>query len=234
MKQRLQKIIAAAGLMSRRAADEALAAGRVLVNGRAAAPGDRADPESDEIRVDGKPLPPQERRLYLMLHKPRGYVCTLHDEQGRKTVAELVGDVGARVYPVGRLDLNSEGLLLMTNDGDFADRVMHPSHEVEKTYQTWVEGEDAERAALRLSRPMTIDGYTVRPARVETLSRTERGLCLSVTIHEGRNRQVRKMCEQAGLRVTRLRRVREGALSLGELPVGRWRYLTEEEIRSFL
>ena len=233
MRERLQKIIAVAGLMSRRAAEECLAAGRVTVNGRPASPGDKADPETDRICVDGKALPSAEEKVYLILNKPRGYVCTLSDEKGRRTVAELVRGAGTRLYPVGRLDLNSEGLLLMTNDGDFANRVMHPSHEIEKTYQTWVEGEDLESAAERLSRPMTIDGYAIRPARVELLERTERGLCLSVTIHEGRNRQVRKMCQQAGLRVTRLRRVREGSLSLGDLPGGRWRHLTEEELESF-
>lgn len=234
MSEKLQKIIASAGLMSRRAAEELLSAGRVTVNGRPAALGDRADAEADRICVDGKALPTQEKKVYLMLHKPRGYVCTLSDEKGRKTVAELVRDVGERVYPVGRLDLNSEGLLLMTNDGDFANRLMHPSHEISKTYHTWVEGEELDSAAERLSRPMTIDGYAIRPAQAELLRRTERGACLSVTIHEGRNRQVRKMCEQCALRVTRLQRVREGRLSLGELPAGKWRYLTEDEIKSFL
>lgn len=233
MSQRLQKIIASAGLMSRRAAEACLAAGRVTVNGRVAGPGDRADSAADRICVDGRPLPSEEKKVYLMLHKPRGYVCTLSDEKGRRTVAELVGDAGARVYPVGRLDLNSEGLLLMTNDGDFANRVMHPSHEVSKTYHTWVEGEDLDSAAERLSRPMTIDGYAIRPAQVELLSRTAHGACLAVTIHEGRNRQVRKMCEQVSLRVTRLRRVSEGSIQLGSLPSGSWRELTEDEILSF-
>ena len=233
MSEKLQKIIASAGLMSRRAAEEYLAAGRVSVNGRTAALGDRADPESDRICVDGEPLPSQGEKVYLMLHKPRGYVCTLSDEKGRRTVAELVSGAGTRVYPVGRLDLNSEGLLLMTNDGDFANRVMHPSHEVSKTYHIWVEGGELDSAAERLSRPMTIDGYAIRPAQVELLRKTEHGLCLAVTIHEGRNRQVRKMCEQCALHVSRLLRVREGSLKLGDLPAGRWRMLTKEEIESF-
>lgn len=234
MIQRLQKIIAAAGLMSRRAAEDAIAAGRVTVNGKTAALGDRADGERDSIYLDGKQISAAEEKRYVMLHKPRGYVTTLSDEKGRRSVAELVGGAGVRLYPVGRLDLDSEGLLLMTNDGDFANRVMHPSHEVEKTYQTWVRGEDLEHAAERLSQPMLIDGYAIRPAQVELQRLTDGEACLLVTIHEGRNRQVRKMCEQVDLQVTRLQRVSEGSVQLGKLPVGKWRYLTEDEIQSLL
>ena len=234
MIQRLQKIIAAAGLMSRRAAEDAIAAGRVTVNGKTAALGDRADGERDSIYLDGKQISAAEEKRYVMLHKPRGYVTTLSDEKGRRSVAELVGGAGVRLYPVGRLDLDSEGLLLMTNDGDFANRVMHPSHEVEKTYQTWVRGKDLEHAAERLSQPMLIDGYAIRPAQVELQRLTDGEACLLVTIHEGRNRQVRKMCEQVDLQVTRLQRVSEGSVQLGKLPVGKWRYLTEDEIQSLL
>lgn len=233
MRERLQKIIAAAGLMSRRTAEEAISAGRVRVNGAVAALGDQADPAADEILLDGRPLPAEERKVYLMLHKPRGVVTTLSDEKGRRSVRDLVADAGARVYPVGRLDLDSEGLLLMTNDGDFANLLTHPSHEISKTYHTWVTGEDLDTAAERLSRPMELDGRPIRPARVELLHRGAQEACLSVTIHEGRNRQVRRMCELCSLRVTRLRRVSEGALRLGDLPSGKWRHLTEEEIRSF-
>lgn len=235
MAERLQKIIASAGLMSRRAAEEAIRAGRVSCNGQTASIGDSADPALDIICVDGAPVRLQEQKVYLMLHKPRGVVTTMSDEQGRKSVSDLVKDVGARVYPVGRLDLDSEGLLLMTNDGDFANRVMHPSHEVSKCYETWVKGDDIETAVKALTQPMLIDGYEIRPATVRLLRRiSEQEALLSITIHEGRNRQVRKMCEAVGLRVTRLLRVSEGSLRLGDLPSGKWRYLTNEEIESFI
>lgn len=234
MGERLQKIIASAGLMSRRAAEEAIRAGRVSCNGQIASIGDTADPAADRICLDGRPVVPQNEKVYLMLHKPRGVVTTMSDEKGRKTVFDLVRDVGVRVYPVGRLDLDSEGLLLMTNDGNFAERVMHPSREVEKCYETWVKGDDLDDAVKALMQPMQIDGYRIRPAEVSLLRRTsEREAVLSVTIHEGRNRQVRKMCESVGLRVTRLLRVREGELLLGRLPAGSWRRLTNEEIKSF-
>ena len=234
MLERVQKIMAAAGLMSRRAAEEAIRAGRVSVNGKPVSVGDRADPAADDIRLDGKSLKTGEEKIYLALHKPRGVVTTMSDEKGRKNVADLVAGLGARVYPVGRLDLNSEGLLLMTNDGDFANRVTHPSHEIDKCYHTWVSGEQIESAAQRLSRPMTIDGYAIRPAKVKLLRLLgDHEALLSVTIHEGRNRQVRKMCQQVGLRVKRLLRVSEGAVRLGDLPAGKWRSLTEEEIASF-
>lgn len=232
MPERVQKIIAASGLMSRRAAEERIAQGRVKVNGRTAEPGDRADPERDEIRVDGKPLPGPGARRYVLLHKPRGYVTTLSDEQGRRCVTELLRDIPERVYPVGRLDMDSEGLLLLTNDGDFANRLMHPSHEVEKCYRTWVQGEAAIMRAELLRGPMEIDGYEIAPAKVELHEPIPGGAVLDITIHEGRNRQVRKMCEQAGLKVTRLVRIREGALTLGDLPRGKWRDLTEEEVQS--
>lgn len=220
--------------MSRRAAEEAIRAGRVSCNGRIASLGETAEPGQDHICLDGLPVVPQEQKIYLMLHKPRGVVTSMNDEQGRRSVADLVKDVGARVYPVGRLDLDSEGLLLMTNDGDFANRVMHPSHEVSKCYETWVKGSDVDAAVKSLGQPMRIDGYEIRPATVRLLRRiSEQEALLSITIHEGRNRQVRKMCESVGLRVTRLLRVSEGSLHLGDLPSGSWRNLTKEEIKSF-
>lgn len=229
MEERLQKLLSARGIASRRTAEAYLAAGRVTVNGRPAQVGDRADPERDEIRVDGRPLPTLERRTYLMLNKPRGYVTTLSDEKGRKTVAQLVSGCGARVWPVGRLDLDSEGLLLLTDDGELTQKLLHPSHEVEKEYHVWVEG-DLKRALPILRGSMSLDGIPLHPAKVETV---KPGV-LSVVIHEGRNRQVRRMCAAAGLRVTRLRRVREGGLTIGELPVGRWRTLTEDELSRLL
>ncbi len=234
MTERIQKLISAAGLMSRRAAEEAIAAGRVEVNGEKAGLGDRADPAADRITVDGKELPRTEEKLYLMLNKPRGYVTTLHDEKGRRNVTELMTGLDARVYPVGRLDMYSEGLLLLTNDGDFANRVMHPSHEVTKTYRTWVTGADIEKAVKVLRRPMEIDGTAVRAQGVDIEQSFPGGALLNVRIGEGRNRQVRKMCEQAGLKVTRLQRVAEGGVELGSLKSGCWRRLTGDEIKSLL
>ena len=230
-RDKLQKIIAAAGLTSRRAAEELIRTGRVTVNGLPAQLGDRADAQRDKICVDGKPLPAPGRRLYIVLNKPKGYVTTLHDEKGRRSVDELVQDLEERVYPVGRLDMDSEGLLILTNDGDFANRLMHPRHEVEKSYRTWVSGEGIREKAALLRKPMEIDGYALRPAAVEIEEAGVNTGRLLITVHEGRNRQVRKMCQRVGLKVTRLRRIREGAVSLGNLPLGKWRYLTEHELR---
>ena len=228
MKERLQKILSQRGLASRRKAEEWISAGRVQVNGAVAALGDSADPEQDEILLDGKPLPEAGNKVYILLHKPRGYVTTLSDEKGRKNVVELV-DCGTRVYPVGRLDMDSEGLLILTNDGDFANTMMHPKHEVCKTYEVWVKGFH-EKAEQLLRRPIELDGYRIRPPKVALLEQTGDKAKFSVTIHEGRNRQVRRMCEAAGMTVTRLKRVSEGSLQLGSLPLGKWRYLTEEEL----
>ena len=228
MAERLQKILSARGVASRRKAEELIQKGLVTVNGTAAVLGDTADPETDEILVEGRPLPSQSEYVYILLHKPRGYVTTLSDEKGRPNAAQLVADCGVRVYPVGRLDMDSEGLLLFTNDGEFANALMHPKHEVKKTYDTWVTGY-APGAEKKLSRPIVLDGYTIRPPKVKLL-RAEGGKAkLQITIHEGRNRQVRRMCEAAGMTVTRLKRIKEGNLSLGNLPLGKWRYLTPEE-----
>ena len=234
MKERLQKIISASGLMSRRAAEELIAAGKVSVNGATAALGDKAEAGIDRILVDGKALPSAGEKLYIMLNKPRGYVTTLSDEKGRKNVSELVKELGTRLYPVGRLDMYSEGLLLMTNDGDFANRLMHPSHQVDKCYHTWVKGEDMGWAVELLRCPMEIDGYVTSPAQVDILELKGEEALLGITIHEGRNRQVRKMCEAAGLKVTRLMRVSEGGVELGTLKSGRWRRLTEDELNMLL
>lgn len=229
MKQRLQKIISGAGLASRRAAEEMILAGRIRVNGETAGLGMSANPETDEITVDGKKLKMNAEKVYIMLNKPRGYVTTLSDEKGRRTVAELVADAGRRLYPVGRLDLNSEGLLIMTDDGEAANALMHPSHNVAKTYRVEVEGENIEDACGVLRSPLVIDGYRIRPAEVAAVGSGAGRTALEITIHEGRNRQVRKMCELAGLRVLRLTRVSEGELRLGSLQTGKWRYLTDKE-----
>ena len=203
--------------------------GWVTVNGVPAELGQRADPDRDDIRVDGRPLAEREELVYLLLNKPRGYVTTLSDEKGRKTVADLVSDCGARVYPVGRLDLDSEGLLIMTNDGALTQHLLHPSGEVNKTYLVSVYGPVAG-AAERLSAVTELGGEPIRPALVEVLRRTGQTAELSVTIHEGKNRQVRRMCQACGLTVKRLRRVREHTLELGDLPAGKWRRLTAEEV----
>lgn len=229
MTERLQKILSARGVASRRKAEEMIKQGRVHVNGIAASLGDSADPEVDVILVDGSRLPSQGSFVYIMLNKPRGYVTTLSDEKGRKNAAMLVADCGTRVYPVGRLDMDSEGLLLFTNDGEFANRLMHPKHEVNKTYDTWVTGYVSE-AEERLSLPMELDGYAIRTPGVKLLYADGEKAKLRITIHEGRNRQVRRMCQAAGMTVTRLRRISEGALRLGDLPCGSWRYLTEDEL----
>ena len=228
MKERLQKILSARGVASRRKAEELIGQGRVAVNGLPASLGDTADPETDEILLDGKPLPSRQASVYILLHKPRGYVTTLSDEKGRKNVTQLV-DCGTRVYPVGRLDMDSEGLLLLTNDGEFANRVMHPKHEVKKCYEVWVKGYHPASTAL-LARPIALDGVPIRKPEVKLLWEEAGKAKYLVTIHEGRNRQVRRMCEAAGMTVTRLKRISEGALCLGDLPAGQWRYLTEKEV----
>ena len=229
MTERLQKILSARGVASRRAAEELIKAGRVCVNGRMAALGDSADPEKDEILLDGKLLPSRQEQVYIMLNKPRGYVTTLSDEKGRENVAQLVADCGVRVYPVGRLDMDSEGLLLLTNDGDFANALMHPKHEVDKTYEVWVKGHHPAAPGL-LGRPIELDGYRIKKPQVKLLRSDEDRAKYLVTIHEGRNRQIRRMCEAAGMTVTRLRRICEGKLQLGDLPLGKWRYLTDQEV----
>ena len=229
MTERLQKIIASRGLCSRRQAEAMIEAGRVLVNGRTALLGESADEDRDEILVDGAPLPRLEKRVYLMLNKPRGYVTTLRDEKGRKNAAGLVAGCGERVYPVGRLDMDSEGLLLFTNDGEFANHLMHPSHEMSKRYYVWVKDYSPEGMRL-LGRPIELDGYRIRPPKLKLLAHTRDGTLIEVTIHEGRNRQIRRMCDEAGMEVIRLKRVQEGDLKLGDLKKGQWRHLTQEEV----
>ncbi len=229
MKERLQKILSAAGVASRRNAEQMITNGRVSVNGCVAHLGDCADVEADDIRLDGEPLPAATEKVYIMLHKPRGYVTTLSDEKGRQTVAQLVAECGKRVYPVGRLDMDSEGLLLMTNDGAFANAWMHPKQEVEKVYEVWIYGYH-EGVLAKLSRPIMLDGYQIKPPKIKLLWQNQGKAKLLITIHEGRNRQIRRMCEAAEIRVTRLRRIAEGNVKLADLPLGKWRYLTAEEM----
>ena len=229
MRERLQKLIARAGVCSRRSAESLLTAGRVTVNGVAAHLGDKADADTDVIAIDGTAIAFAEPSVYLMLNKPRGYVTTLRDELGRATAAELVADCGTRVFPVGRLDKDSEGLLLFTNDGALMQAMTHPSHQVDKTYEVTVTGQ-LEGAADRLSAVTELDGEPIMPAQVEIMERRQGQALLQVTIHQGKNRQIRRMCAQVGLQVTRLRRVSEDALTLGDLKPGQWRYLTDAEV----
>lgn len=231
MEERLQKILSSCGVASRRAVEEWIVAGRVKVNGQVAQLGAKADLERDRIEVDGKLLKAKEGRTYLMLNKPRGYVTTLSDEKGRKNVAQLVSGCGKRVWPVGRLDLDSEGLLILTDDGDLTQKLIHPSHEIEKEYLVWVTG-DAAKGIPILSAPMELDGDRLAPAKVRK-GRVSGGVTqLSITIHQGKNRQVRRMCAKAGLEVLRLKRIREGKLNLDRtLAVGAFRHLTEEEVK---
>ena len=233
MKERLQKILSGAGVCSRRAAESYITAGRVKVNGIIANLGDSADLEADEILVDGRPLRKNgPRPVYIMLNKPRGYVTTLSDEAGRKTVADLLSDVPERVYPVGRLDMHSEGLLILTNDGDLAHHLTHPSHEVYKEYLVKLSpDEDGLPSPEKpLSGVIELDGEKLLPAKCRLLAKTESGYIMTIAIRQGKNRQIRRMCAKCGYTVNSLKRVSEGDVKLGELPSGRWRYLTEKEI----
>jgi len=204
------------------------------VNGLIASLGDKADADSDEIALDGTLIREREDKIYLLLNKPRGYVTTLSDERGRPTVAELVSGCGRRVYPVGRLDMNSEGLLLLTDDGAFANRMAHPSHRTEKEYHVKVTGNMAGVDKRLMALRALEDGTPIVPAYVRILRTGDGGGVLSVVIHQGLNRQVRRMCAQVGLAVRRLKRVREGSLLLGDLVPGSWRRLTREEVEELL
>lgn len=233
MIQRLQKIISAAGIASRRAAETMIAEGRVVVNGKTATVGMSADPDADEILVDGEPVSISTRRRYIVLNKPRGYVTTMKDEFDRPTVAELVADAGGRLYPVGRLDMDSEGLLIMTDDGELANALMHPSHEVNKLYTVFVQGQDIKASVKALQAMDNLEGEPIAKPQVMLVELKGTGAELQITIHEGKNRQIRRMCKACGLGVSRLIRIAEGPVILGELPRGKWRYMTRDEI-SFL
>lgn len=231
MEDRLQKILSAAGACSRRAAEDYIRAGRVTVNGVVAHIGQKADPDKDSIMLDGREIVNKhDEFLYMMLHKPVGYVTTLSDEQGRPSVADLIQDIPERVWPVGRLDQNSEGLLLLTNDGDITHRLLHPSFRVEKEYHVWVNG-NISRALPILRGPLELDGELLAPAQIDVMRDEGEHGVLKFVIHQGKKRQVRRMCAAGGLKVTRLLRVREGELLLGDLPKGKWRTLSESEIK---
>ncbi len=233
MGSRLQKILSASGLMSRRKAEEAILDGRVTCNGKTAVLGDTAE-DGDVIKLDGKPIPGPETKQYFLLNKPRGYVCTMQDEKGRKTVRDLLPASAGRVYPVGRLDLMSEGLLLMTNDGEFAFRIAHPSGNILKTYRVTVTGADLEKRLERMSEPFILDGNSIRAVNLEIIKKADAEAVFDITIREGKNREIRRMCEISGLKVKRLIRIREGDFSVENLSAGMFRCLTEEEITSVL
>ena len=228
---RIQKFFTDNAVMSRRAAEAAIQDGRVSVNGETALIGQKIDPEQDVVTLDGKVIRPTNiQKTYIMLNKPRGYVTTLSDEQGRRTVAELVQDCGARVYPVGRLDMDSEGLLLLTNDGELTLRLTHPRHEIPKIYHVTIRGEIDDERLDKLKNVRRIDNYNLAPVGIHLLSRERGESCIEFTLYEGRNRQIRKMCQAVDLKITRLRRVAIGELKLGSLPCGKWQHLTQKQI----
>ena len=232
--QRIQKVLADQGICSRREAERLIAAGKVKVNGHPVTLGDKMDPDYDKVMIDGQTQRIVRKRqyTYIMLHKPRGYLTTRSDDRGRKTVMDLVSDVPAMLRPVGRLDKDSEGLLLLTNDGDFANLLTHPSHGVSKLYRVTVRPHATEEQIIALTDGVVLDdGTKTLPAAIHVVTDEPERTVLEMTIREGKNRQIRRMCRQAGLAVRRLQRVREHTLTLGDLPVGRWRYLTQQELQ---
>ena len=231
MAERLQKLIAQAGLVSRREAEKWIEQGKVILNGHPAKLGDRADLTVDRIRVNGKDLTTVEEKVTVLLNKPRGYVSTLKDPEGRRLVTDLVADIPQRLFPVGRLDYNTEGLLLLTNDGELAQRVSHPSHHIEKTYLVKVRGFLTVKMVKRLEQGLLLDDGKTAPAKVAKIRTSGSNCWFELTIHEGRNRQVRLMCEKLGLSVVRLKRIRLDFLDLTDVISGSYRHLTLSEIR---
>lgn len=232
--ERLQKYLAECGVASRRKSEELIAVGKVKVNGHVAQIGDKIDPRRDLVTVRGKKVRKTQRNYYILLHKPRGYVTTVSDELGRKTVMDLVRDIDARLYPVGRLDKDSEGLLLLTNDGAFANALTHPRHAYSKKYRVTIRGKVDDSALLQLREGIDLDGRMTAPCDVTVLTAEENRTVLEFVLHEGRNRQIRRMCEAVELEVIRLKRIAVGSLKLGMLPVGKWRELTDNEVQKLM
>lgn len=230
---RISKYFTDCGVMSRRAADAAVENGEVKINGEIAVLGQKVTPGVDEVTWRGKKITPPSTpaKMTIMLNKPRGYLTTLSDDKGRHTVAELIRDTGTRLYPVGRLDMDSDGLLILTNDGELANKLSHPSHNVDKVYLAYVDGHVTAEQMEAMTHPIEIDGKLTSPAQVRKAAYNQFETALEVTIHDGRNRQVRRLCEREGLHVRKLTRVAEGSLLLGELDEGKWRKLSEKEIR---
>ena len=232
---KLQKYFSDCGILSRRAAEEEIKQGKVTVNGEVAFLGMRISPDVDVVIYKGaRVLAQSEEKLYILLNKPRGIVTTLSDEKGRPTVLSLISGLGARVYPVGRLDIDSDGLLLLTNDGALTNKLTHPRHKIPKIYNVTVKGEVTEGALTLLSSPLVIDGYKIQPVKVEIIKKEPSQTILKMTLYEGRNRQIRKMCALADLKITRLTRVALGNIALGSLEVGKWRFLTDAEANYLL
>ena len=229
---RLQKYMAECGIASRRKSEELIADGKVRINGKVAMIGDKVDPKNDKVTVSGERVSKETDMKYIMLYKPRGFVTTMSDEQGRKCVADLVSDVPVRVYPVGRLDKDSEGLLLLTNDGEFANNMTHPSKHVPKRYRVTVRPAINEDILNRLTTGIMIDGKMTLPCDITVISQEPGRVVMEIVLVEGRNRQIRKMCEEVGLEVARLKRVQIGPLKLGMLQQGTWRELTPQEVKS--
>ena len=230
-KIRLQKHLSECGIASRRKAEELIAAGKVKINGHIAEIGAKVDPKRDKVTVRGKAVVPVNEKVYIMLNKPRGFVTTMSDELGRKTVSDLVADAQARIFPVGRLDRDSEGLLIMTNDGDFANKLTHPSSHVNKTYRVTVKGVAEEEQLLKMKEGIVLDGRKTLPCDCFVAERKPDRTVLIFVLSEGRNRQIRRMCEEVGLEVLRLKRTEIAGVKLGMLPQGKWRPLNEREMR---
>ncbi len=228
---RLQKYMSENGIASRRKSEEMIEAGKVKVNGRVATLGDKVDPVRDKIVVSGKRVVRNKTKMYIMLHKPRGFVTTMSDELGRKCVSELVEDAGVRLFPVGRLDRNSEGLLLMTNDGEFSNMLTHPSRHVSKVYRVTVREKVTEEQLTKLTEGIMLDGTKTLPCDIHIIDKGENRTVLNVVLYEGRNRQIRRMCEAVGLTVIRLKRTEIAGVRLGMLPQGKWRELNEKEMQ---
>ena len=231
---RLQKFMAECGVASRRKSEELIEMGKVKVNGHVANIGDKINPKRDIVTVRGKKINKVDRMYYIMLNKPRGYVTTVSDELGRKTVMDLITDIDERVYPVGRLDKDSEGLLLLTNDGSFTNCMTHPSHNYAKVYRVTVRPSVNDSILNNLRNGIEIDGRKTAPCEVTVLEEQENRVVLEFVLHEGRNRQIRKMCESQGLEVARLKRLSVGSLKLGMLPQGKYRELSEIEVKKLL
>ncbi len=228
---RLQKYMSENGIASRRKSEEMIEAGKVKVNGRVASLGDKVDPIRDKIVVSGKRVVRNKTKMYIMLHKPRGFVTTMSDELGRKCVSELVEDAGVRLFPVGRLDRNSEGLLLMTNDGAFSNMLTHPSRHVSKVYRVTVREKVTEEQLTKLTEGIMLDGTKTLPCDVHIIDKADNRTVLNIVLYEGRNRQIRRMCEAVGLTVIRLKRTEIAGVRLGMLPQGKWRELNEKEMQ---
>lgn len=228
---RLQKYFTDCGVLSRRAAEEEIRRGTVTVNGIQAEVGQKIDPDTDVVEYKGRVvLPTTIAHHYILLNKPRGFVTTLSDEKGRHTVSEIVAALGVRVYPVGRLDMDSDGALLLTDDGALTQKLTHPRHEIPKHYEVTVRGRVSDAQLQRLNGSFLMDGYQTRPAEVKLLSQNRAGAALSFTLYEGRNRQIRRMCEEVKLSITRLTRVAIGNITLDGVEIGQYRHLTPQEV----